>query len=760
MSLKHNPLCQCQSCLGNHSSLAVDSACPGKPKAGLYPDTFSFGSVVAGAASVSQVAVLKNEGNADLLLKDIVITGPFTYSIDMAEGGTLLPGSQANITITFKPVDNGIVSGSIYLDTNSVGGNEFILLSGEGIGSGSSMDGYSAWPYNDGSALGGERDIIVPDLTSNIPFAYLNGFFQFAGYSYTFDPATHTVHLASPLELGDTLIFMLSGDFNDNTVLLDSAAGRVAREALRRTYAEAGYNLVEGSFDTGGTVNTATDVLLNEVDGKAYSWGGVKPKIVVASSTPESSGEIGSDKWMAVDVAALRTDLTKLSGPKLIGGLPFDSMYGDLSTSSDNTAALNERLNWSQTTGKTVELPAGRFPVAGELELGGVKVRGRSIGFRNSDGTVLVGSGQDRMFNQSVSTFPYFAATKLESLRIENVICGLEFGYLNRAEFEDVHIDSTGTSIRFGRAVNSGPQWNIMRRCTALSNGGSALYMNGAAWCNNNTFELCFFESRQNGLTPAVVIDCAGGYGAIGNLFLGTEISSEGYGIRLINARATGLIGAYMECHGPAILLRGTSYGTKVSGGVFARQRNNNGTGVNWAIYHESGNASIEIDKPYVVIATPADQDGCGFIGYAGSSPAASLVVDITSDPVTENIGGVDYTRYQDGLFSKITKITHADHVIQSNASPSISLQYENGTKKVELYSNSTKDGSDFGGVLKVNDITRMQFTADGSKILMPGQKIGLPAEANTNAPGAKTHRIQVLSETGAFLGYLAVYSS
>lgn len=354
MSLTHNPLCQCQSCLGNHSSLVVDSACPGKPKAGLYPDTFSFGSVVAGAASVPQVAVLKNEGTADLLVKDIVITGPFDYSIDMAVGGVLFPGSQANITITFKPVANGVVSGSIYLDTDSIDGNEFVLMSGEGIGSGSSMDGYSAWPYNDGSALGGEQDIVVPDLTSNIPFAYLNGFFQFAGYNYTFDPATHTVHLASPLEPEDTLIFMLSGDFNDNTILLDSAAGRVAREALRRTYAEAGYNLVDGSFDTGGTVNTTTDVLLNEVDGKAYSWGGTLPKTVSSDSTPDNSGGTGTGAWQLESNKLLRVDLgTAAKGAKLLATqAPFPN--STIRTQHDKNAEFISIKDFKGSLGETV----------------------------------------------------------------------------------------------------------------------------------------------------------------------------------------------------------------------------------------------------------------------------------------------------------------------------------------------------------------------------------------------------------------------
>ena len=48
-------------------------------------------------------------------------------------------------------------------------------------------------------------------------------------------------------------------------------------EALRRSYAEAGYNVVDGSFEEGGTLTKTTDVLLHEATGKAYSWGGSYP---------------------------------------------------------------------------------------------------------------------------------------------------------------------------------------------------------------------------------------------------------------------------------------------------------------------------------------------------------------------------------------------------------------------------------------------------------------------------------------------------
>ena len=44
-----------------------------------------------------------------------------------------------------------------------------------------------------------------------------------------------------------------------------------SREALRRTYLEAGYNLVEGSFEQGAVITSSTDVVLHEKTGKCYS---------------------------------------------------------------------------------------------------------------------------------------------------------------------------------------------------------------------------------------------------------------------------------------------------------------------------------------------------------------------------------------------------------------------------------------------------------------------------------------------------------
>lgn len=58
------------------------------------------------------------------------------------------------------------------------------------------------------------------------------------------------------------------------------------REALRRSYAEVGFNLVDGSFEAGGTLVNTNDVLLQESTGKAFSG----PAGVVAAGTDPASG--------------------------------------------------------------------------------------------------------------------------------------------------------------------------------------------------------------------------------------------------------------------------------------------------------------------------------------------------------------------------------------------------------------------------------------------------------------------------------------
>lgn len=78
----------------------------------------------------------------------------------------------------------------------------------------------------------------------------------------------------------------------------DNVLRLLSLEALRRSYSEAGYPFVIGSFEKGGSVVTANQSLLFETDGKGYSWAGSLPKTVPEGSTPQTTGGIGAGVWV------------------------------------------------------------------------------------------------------------------------------------------------------------------------------------------------------------------------------------------------------------------------------------------------------------------------------------------------------------------------------------------------------------------------------------------------------------------------------
>lgn len=84
------------------------------------------------------------------------------------------------------------------------------------------------------------------------------------------------------------------------------------REALRRSYAEVGYNLVDGSFEAGGTLVNPNDVLLQERTGKGFT-GPVGP--VAAGTHPASGGFVDRSGEL------FRNQLASNNGASMIGTL-------------------------------------------------------------------------------------------------------------------------------------------------------------------------------------------------------------------------------------------------------------------------------------------------------------------------------------------------------------------------------------------------------------------------------------------------------
>jgi hypothetical protein len=129
--------------------------------------------------------------------------------------------------------------------------------------------------------------------------------FMPAGFDFvtggTLQPGDRNKVVYNPAPNGDNNWYRWNGAFpkkiaansqpnpknENNWVLAHFRIGIVEKEALRRTYLEAGYNLVNGSFEQGGTLVNSNDVLLQERTGKAFSG---LAGTVTAGTNPASGG--------------------------------------------------------------------------------------------------------------------------------------------------------------------------------------------------------------------------------------------------------------------------------------------------------------------------------------------------------------------------------------------------------------------------------------------------------------------------------------
>lgn len=96
------------------------------------------------------------------------------------------------------------------------------------------------------------------------------------------------------------------------------------REQWRRSLAEAGLTLVDGSFEEGATLNNNTDAVWYIAGGQCYTWDGAFPKAVPADSTPTSTGGVGPSAWVSVVDSSLRGQISSKHGLSIIGG--FESV--------------------------------------------------------------------------------------------------------------------------------------------------------------------------------------------------------------------------------------------------------------------------------------------------------------------------------------------------------------------------------------------------------------------------------------------------
>lgn len=145
------------------------------------------------------------------------------------------------------------------------------------------------------------------------------------------------------------------------TGLVYSTSKENDREQWRRSLAEAGLTLVDGSFEEGATVSSETDVVWYIAGGQCYMWEGALPKVIHERSTPASTGGVADGAWGPVGDIALRSELASPSGIDILGGMSstatpgYGLKFGD--TSGIPTIQVADNINQRVLLTKDVTNP-------------------------------------------------------------------------------------------------------------------------------------------------------------------------------------------------------------------------------------------------------------------------------------------------------------------------------------------------------------------------------------------------------------------
>lgn len=269
--------------------------------------------------------------------------------------------------------------------------------------------------------------------------------FMPAGFDFvtggTLQPGDRNKAVYNPAPNGDNNWYRWNGVFpkeiaansqpnpkdENNWVLAHFRIGIVEKEALRRSYAEAGYNLVDGSFEAGGVIATTQEAILFESDGKAYSWGGALPKNVPSGSSPLTTGGLGPLAWTDRSAApnyfkqngvgaVVRSAMTKMR--ESLSVLDYGAV-GDGST--DDTIAIQAAVDAAVAQKKSVYFPRTSLGTFGTYRI--------SSPIMISGMTSLYGDGVNRSGIRCNNCSAFKVAAGVTMVTIEKMYISLETRY-------------------------------------------------------------------------------------------------------------------------------------------------------------------------------------------------------------------------------------------------------------------------------------------------------------------------------------------
>lgn len=118
---------------------------------GTAPDAYAdktsleFGEQAVGALSPAREVKIANDGNATLSIGTVTASGDFAVSSNGC-ASAVAPGATCSIAVTFSPSRSGDRSGTLQINSDSVGGPTVIPLSGTGRSASGGGGGALSWP--------------------------------------------------------------------------------------------------------------------------------------------------------------------------------------------------------------------------------------------------------------------------------------------------------------------------------------------------------------------------------------------------------------------------------------------------------------------------------------------------------------------------------------------------------------------------------------------------------------------------------------
>jgi len=98
---------------------------------GANPSSLSFGNVNLGSSS-SLTTRLTNNGNSNVTISGVTVTGSQFNSSGVATGTTLAPNQSVTLSVAFTPIAAGSVTGSVSVVSNATNSPATITLAGSG----------------------------------------------------------------------------------------------------------------------------------------------------------------------------------------------------------------------------------------------------------------------------------------------------------------------------------------------------------------------------------------------------------------------------------------------------------------------------------------------------------------------------------------------------------------------------------------------------------------------------------------------------